>query len=139
MANALSKAKHAAVDKIIEKLQSLRIENKKGLIWWSSNGTDIETTAYTLMALLNTSGDNHLGILKWLIEKRNKKGGFKSTHDTVVGLEALVKYSQKYNNGTSWDMKLAYTAKDQDGSEMKISEIIINQENAATLQHQEVK
>lgn len=138
MANALSKAKHPGADKVIEKLQSFRKEDENGLMWWSSgNGSDIETTAYTLMALLNKPG-NHLPILKWLIEQRNAQGGFKNTHDTVIGLEALVIFSQKYKSDSAWNLKISYSAQDHEGNEAKINEFQVNRNNALTLQQHEV-
>jgi CD109 antigen len=54
----------------------------------------IETTAYAMLALTR-HGDNlnagHAG--KWLISQRNAYGGFGSTQDTVVGLQALSNYA----------------------------------------------
>ncbi|KAM7351081.1 uncharacterized protein ACRADG_004066 [Cochliomyia hominivorax] len=137
MAYALSKGKHPAADKVREKLESFRKEDENGLMWWMGSGTDIETTAYILMSLLDAPG-NHLPILKWLIQQRNEQGGFKSSHDTVVGLEALVKYSQKYNNNKNWDLKISYSAQDQEGIEKKIDRFQIDRENALTLQRHEL-
>ena len=36
---------------------------------------------------------SQLGVLKWLLEQRNSFGGFSSTQDTVLGLEALSQYT----------------------------------------------
>lgn len=138
MAVALSKFKHRSADKVIQKLQSLRKENEEGLIWWSDNRTDVLTTAYALMALLNLPGGNNLPILKWLIQQRNEKGDFKTTHETVVALEALVGFSQIYNT-TNWNMKVSYSAKDNNGNTKKGSEFFINRQNALTLQQHEVR
>ncbi|XP_065358094.1 thioester-containing protein 1 allele S3-like [Calliphora vicina] len=134
---ALTKAKHPSTNKVIERLQNFDKEDGNGLRWWPNNGNDVETTAYVLMVLLNAPG-NHLPILKWLIEQRNEQGGFKYTHDTVVGLEALVKFAQKFNNATNWDLKISYSAQDLEGNEKEINEFTINQDNALNLQQHEL-
>ncbi|XP_065356087.1 CD109 antigen-like [Calliphora vicina] len=134
---ALAKAKHKSTNKVIERLQNFDKEDENGLRWWPSNGNDVETTAYVLMVLLNAPG-NHLPILKWLIEQRNEQGGFNSTHDTVVGLEALVKFTQKFNSDSNCDLKISYSAQDLEGNEKEINEFTINPENALNLQQHEL-
>ena len=54
----------------------------------------VEATAYACVALVE-SGDlanAHLAA-RWLMLRRNDLGGFRSTQDTVVGLEALAAYA----------------------------------------------
>ncbi|XP_078491488.1 complement component C3 [Ciona intestinalis] len=63
---------------------------------------DIETTSYALLAQVAMSrvkdplvqADLDLGrkISLWLISQRNSNGGFRSTQDTVIGLQALSTY-----------------------------------------------
>ena len=54
----------------------------------------IETTAYATLALLE-HGDrlNASNAARWLVTRRNSFGGFGSTQDTVVGLQALTQFS----------------------------------------------
>ena len=54
----------------------------------------IETTAYAILALLER-GDrlNASSAARWLVTRRNSFGGFGSTQDTVVGLQALTQFS----------------------------------------------
>ncbi|XP_046810401.1 CD109 antigen-like [Lucilia cuprina] len=134
---ALSKAKHPSTEKVIERIQSMSKEDENGLRWWTDNTNDVETTAYVLMTLLNAPG-NHLPIVKWLIKQRNQQGGFKSTHDTVLGLEALVRFSQKFNNESNWDLKISYSAQDQEGNEKQINKFSLNPYNALVLQQHEL-
>ncbi len=55
---------------------------------------NIEATAYAVMALLKHGDNLNAGkAAKWLVSKRNAFGGFGSTQDTVVGLEALTQYA----------------------------------------------
>ncbi len=53
----------------------------------------IETTGYALLAL-TAHGDRVIGAqaARWLVSKRNAYGGWNSTQDTVVGLQALSKF-----------------------------------------------
>ncbi|XP_067830198.1 complement C4-A-like [Heptranchias perlo] len=53
----------------------------------------VETTAYALLQALSRKDiDYATPIVKWLTEQQNYGGGFRSTQDTVVALEALSSY-----------------------------------------------
>uniref|UniRef100_A0A3Q3G6J4 Alpha-macroglobulin receptor-binding domain-containing protein n=1 Tax=Labrus bergylta TaxID=56723 RepID=A0A3Q3G6J4_9LABR len=60
---------------------------------------EVEMTSYFLLALLSgpTLLDFNLGyassIVRWIIKQQNPQGGFSSTQDTVVALQALAKYA----------------------------------------------
>ncbi len=55
---------------------------------------DIEATGYATLALAE-SGDrvNAARAAKWLVGQRNSQGGFGTTQDTVVALQALAEYA----------------------------------------------
>nr|XP_020476381.1 alpha-2-macroglobulin-like [Monopterus albus] len=59
---------------------------------------EVELTSYVLLALLSGPAmpgfglDYSSGIVRWLIQQQNTFGGFASTQDTVVALQALAKY-----------------------------------------------
>uniref|UniRef100_F6U649 NTR domain-containing protein n=1 Tax=Ciona intestinalis TaxID=7719 RepID=F6U649_CIOIN len=54
---------------------------------------DVETSAYALLAQVQQSDlDTTRSIALWLISQRNEAGAFRSTQDTVVGLQALAEY-----------------------------------------------
>ncbi|XP_061537054.1 alpha-2-macroglobulin-like protein 1 [Phycodurus eques] len=59
---------------------------------------EVEITSYVLLALLsgpvlpNFGLDYSSGIVRWLTQQQNPYGGFSSTQDTVVALQALAKY-----------------------------------------------
>jgi CD109 antigen len=98
------------------KLMSLAKEDESGLHWGNSilpeplakqgvapmlryqpepnRSAEIETTAYATLALIK-HGDafNASRASKWLVSKRNAYGGYGSTQDTVVTLEALTEYA----------------------------------------------
>ncbi|NXQ00886.1 A2ML1 protein, partial [Vidua macroura] len=67
--------------------------------WSQPVSVDVELTAYVLLALLSkpnvTESDLTMasGIVAWLTRQQNAYGGFASTQDTVVALQALAKYA----------------------------------------------
>lgn len=62
----------------------------------SSKTLNIEITSYGLLGILE-SGRYAEGFphFKWLLNQRNNKGGFISTQDTVMGLQALAKFAER--------------------------------------------
>ena len=91
----------------------------------------IETTAYATLALL-ARGDrvNASSSARWLVTRRNSFGGFGSTQDTVVGLQALTEFSAAATADV--DMTIVLAA----GSWQR--EVRITGENADVLQMIEV-
>ncbi|KAK9737508.1 Macroglobulin domain MG3 [Popillia japonica] len=88
----------------LKKLTQVAI-GENNLIWWkqseTSQSANIEVASYVIMALLkqNTSenaGTVH-GIIRWLQTKLKPSGGFYSTVDTVVGLDAISRYATLIN------------------------------------------
>jgi alpha-2-macroglobulin len=56
----------------------------------------VEMTAYTVLSLvLRDEVPKALDSVKWLARQRNSQGGFVSTQDTVVALQALSSYAQR--------------------------------------------
>ncbi|XP_009892445.1 PREDICTED: alpha-2-macroglobulin-like protein 1 [Charadrius vociferus] len=67
--------------------------------WSEPLSVDVELTAYVLLALLSKPNSTvsdlttASGIVAWLTRQQNAYGGFASTQDTVVALQALAKYA----------------------------------------------
>uniref|UniRef100_UPI0037E9016A alpha-2-macroglobulin-like protein 1 n=1 Tax=Semicossyphus pulcher TaxID=241346 RepID=UPI0037E9016A len=67
--------------------------------WRRPASLDVEMTSYVLLALIcgpSLPGFDigySVGIVRWLTQQQNQYGGFSSTQDTVVALQALAKYS----------------------------------------------
>ena len=114
-----------------DKLMSMAIEDEQGLHWGTATvvaeaapppndalplrgghspnvdrGAAIETTGYANLALLE-HGDrfNASRAARWLVSQRNAYGGFGSTQDTVVGLQALTEFSA----GARFDVDMTVT------------------------------
>lgn len=53
-------------------------------------------TSYGLLAVLQSGRyADGFPFFKWLLSQRNNKGGFIGTQDTVMGLQALVKFAER--------------------------------------------
>ncbi|XP_029922657.1 alpha-2-macroglobulin-P-like [Myripristis murdjan] len=80
-----------------------------GFIFWTQKATktqtsdslSVEISAYVLLAKLSASSTSReeLGsasaVVRWLANQQNSYGGFSSTQDTVVALQALALYSSQ--------------------------------------------
>ena len=72
----------------VEGLLAMGTDEGGGLYW--NGGASVETTGYATLALLEY-GDHFSSrrAARWLVGQRNAFGGYGSTQDTVVGLQAL--------------------------------------------------
>ncbi|XP_074681846.1 ovostatin-like [Strix aluco] len=75
---------------------------------------EVEITSYVLLALLCKPSRNQedltkaSGIVQWIIRQQNPYGGFSSTQDTVIALQALAAYGEAtYNSVTQNVVKIA--------------------------------
>ncbi|XP_060581140.1 CD109 antigen-like isoform X3 [Ruditapes philippinarum] len=59
-----------------------------------ANPIDIEMTSYALLVqAAKQDFGNGIPIMKWITSQRNSNGGFASTQDTVIGLQALSEFA----------------------------------------------
>lgn len=68
--------------------------------WYNmTRSVNVEISSYAVLALLenNLIGDA-LPVLKWLMNQRNDLGGFVSSQDSVVGLQALVAFAERFSS-----------------------------------------
>ncbi|KFQ86537.1 Alpha-2-macroglobulin-like 1, partial [Phoenicopterus ruber ruber] len=95
----LDKAAIISDDQIFWSQQSKQEEDS--LYWYRAPSVDVELTSSILMAHLSKSSlsSDEIGkasqIVSWLTRQQNPYGGFASTQDTVVALEALALYATK--------------------------------------------
>lgn len=147
---ALAKSSRAAAAR--DKLMTLAKESNEGLFWGAADpvplGQDqpaaaaparpplpprphrsaaIETTGYATLALL-AGGDqlNAQRAVRWLTAQRNAFGGFGSTQDTVVALQALTTAASASRADIDATLRLA--------SDQWRKEARVTPENADTLQ-----
>ncbi|XP_050076546.1 CD109 antigen-like [Anopheles maculipalpis] len=142
-AYALQLADHSSKGLILSKLDTKATTDSDSKWWhkpipeaeqknpWHSrpNSVNVEMSAYGMLAFLEAGLETDaLPIMKWLIGQRNDKGGFQSTQDTVVGLQALAKLAAKI---TSPNNDVTIVAKINENQEKRMS---VNAENGMILQ-----
>ncbi len=116
-----------------EKLMAAAEEDEDGLHWsggdlpepvggqgfapfpgQASGSSDIEATGYAVLALVEHGDPLNAGrAAKWLVAHRNSLGGFGSTQDTVVALQALTQYAA----GAASDTDMTVTVRAGDVTE----------------------
>ncbi|XP_023256301.1 alpha-2-macroglobulin-like [Seriola lalandi dorsalis] len=90
-------------DHLLQHLDTVAVK-QGGLLHWSQTATDtsaslsVEISSYVMLAKLSASPTPEdlgytSGIVRWLTGQQNHYGGFSSTQDTVVALQALALYS----------------------------------------------
>ena len=101
VAYALALGGSADADSAYDRLMSMSAQDENGLHWGGGTGgegltTAVETTGYATLALLER-GDriSAAAAARWLVSQRNPQGGFGSTQDTVVGLQALIGFAAR--------------------------------------------
>lgn len=83
----------------LERLLEVSVR-KNGLLYWDESESlakSLEITSYMILSLINMNNSDHTALahesVRWLLTKRNFNGGFVSTQDTVVALDALTKFA----------------------------------------------
>ena len=115
-----------------ERLLSMATTDPDGLYWGEATdgprgGTSVETTGYAVLALLELNDRIPAASgARWLVSQRNPSGGFGSTQDTVVGLQALIEFAA--NAKFDVDMTVNLT------SGAWTRQVRVNQDNADVVQ-----
>lgn len=81
--------------------------DKQSAHWFLPKSTEIEMTAYGLMTLvLRGDIEGAIPVMRWLVSKQNSNGGFASTQDTVIAIQALgMMASRITSNSLNLDVK----------------------------------
>ncbi|XP_053095648.1 alpha-2-macroglobulin-like isoform X2 [Pangasianodon hypophthalmus] len=129
---------------LLQELKNVAISGD-GRLHWSQSASDdsealsVEISSYVLLAVL-TAGQlstADLGyanrIVSWLVKQQNPYGGFSSTQDTVVALQALALYSTKV---FSSDGSSTVTVKSADGHSHNFD---VNQNNKLLYQERSLQ
>ncbi|XP_069955764.1 murinoglobulin-1 isoform X2 [Cherax quadricarinatus] len=108
-AYALALAQHPKTQEVLQQLTDEAKETKNDMHWeiWSGNtknaALSVETAGYAVLAMM--ASDSRLyeqkarKVIKWISTQRNGRGGFYSTQDTVVALQALSSYETRFYEG----------------------------------------
>ncbi|CAL1299139.1 unnamed protein product [Larinioides sclopetarius] len=101
-ATTLAQAKRAA-QHYLNKLEERAIL-RGGHKYWDappgeggSKAVNVEIAGYYILSRTKLEGAKSvpsvLPVVRWIVQQRNSRGGFVSTQDTVIGLQALAQYS----------------------------------------------
>lgn len=137
VAYALNLADHEKKDRVLTKLESRAIvDTTEAMKYWTITNTkktnptsiDIETTAYALLAYIEADWGNLTPILNWLLKQRNEQGGFKSTQDTVVALQAIAKFGPNIlHEDTNINLDIFYSNEREKNFEVNIDNLMLMQ------------
>lgn len=122
-AYALQLADHSAKEKVLCQLDAHAITSGDLKHWGKhtvdkldrrtsallrQNSVNTEITSYALLAHVQAGSIEHIvPIMKWLLAQRNEQGGFSSTQDTIVGLQALATVAAKIHFSQEDDINIA--------------------------------
>jgi len=109
IAYALALAVHSDASTWIRHLLTLRNSDSTGSYFnipaSYGKGVGVETAGYALMAMVTFDQDEFAAeeylLVKWISAQRNSQGGFISTQDTVVALQALAVFEEGQPQGGS--------------------------------------
>ncbi|XP_018427418.1 PREDICTED: alpha-2-macroglobulin-P-like [Nanorana parkeri] len=93
---------------MLKRLEEHAQKDDSGMKHWKGVGYrhgDIETSAYVILALLSDKIITHkeldecADVVRWLASKQNLMGGYFSSQDTTIALQALAKYAKATSHG----------------------------------------
>ncbi|XP_076068941.1 alpha-1-inhibitor 3-like isoform X2 [Oratosquilla oratoria] len=104
---ALTLAQHPKAENYIQQLLGEATKTPSTIFWdipqGAGRGAAVETAGYVVLAMMTLDSVHYDGealkIVKWISSKRNSYGGFVSTQDTVVALQALALFSSTREQG----------------------------------------
>ncbi|GAB6025039.1 CD109 molecule, partial [Chamberlinius hualienensis] len=151
VAYALQLAKSAKANEAFDKMNSkskkegdltywhytLPKRNESAATWrWQqqSQPLDIEATGYALLTYINKgeSATNQLPLVSWLVSQQSSIGGYRSTQDTVIGIQALGLAAPNFVGpvGSTVKLSAAYGSNSAD--------LTFSQQNELVQQQQEI-
>jgi len=114
-------------------------DNERKLSKWGyyyTSSEAVEMTAYNVMSyVLREEVPKALDSVKWLARQRNSQGGFVSTQDTVVALQALSMYAQRV---TKIPLTMTVDVTEKHETVNKLNTFSLNEGNALVLQTQKL-
>lgn len=152
---ALHLADSPAADSAYQTMQNLAKRNSDQTYWTSTNidekkeklgdkqsfhfylpkSNDVEATSYALLTyVLRADIEPAIPILRWLVNQQNEKGGYSTTQDTVIGLQALGQLASRISSApVSITTNFKYGS-DKGSADTKTRSMRIASDNAMTLQ-----
>ncbi|RWS07950.1 CD109 antigen-like protein, partial [Dinothrombium tinctorium] len=115
-------------------LEMLEPVDKQSSNFFLPKSTEVEATAYALLTLVHRSDiENAIPVMRWLISQQNSNGGFSSTQDTVIALQALGQLASRISTKTiEIDVKFKFGESNE-----RQRDVRIDSRNAMVLQRYE--
>lgn len=118
---ALALGGHSSAENALTELKKNAFEQSNKMMYWEKDmsakkgetktpeSTKIEIAAYAILAHVKLKmSQDALSIVNWLVSRRNSNGGFSSSHDTVIGIQALAEIAlELYSENLDMDLKLS--------------------------------
>merc|ERR1712061_953215 len=100
MSNSSDSSGQKSSNELLETLMTASNTSVAGKLFWTTGeqnkARDVEITAYNVLSLtLKDKLSESLQAIRWLATNRNSRGGFVSTQDTMVAMEAISESSLK--------------------------------------------
>lgn len=100
----------------IEQVQQniINTQNNRNILYPRTRGKydskNVQTTAYSLLTQIQRQSPFQRDIVEWLNTQRLSSGGWASTQDTIVALQALIEYSVSSDHRSVTDLKISIEA-----------------------------
>merc|ERR1712004_251752 len=127
----MGETKSEITDKWLEHLLTIAKTDQPGKMYWKAKedstvitSEDVEISAYVVLTLVKLNKlPEALSVIRWLATQRNAYGGFKSTQDTMIALQALAEYSLKISEEeTSLEIEFDHGDTDDDELDFEVTE-----------------
>lgn len=112
-----------------------KLGDKQSFHFYLPKSNDVEATSYALLTyVLRADIEPAVPILRWLVNQQNEKGGYSSTQDTVIGLQALGQLASRISSTpVSITSNFKYGS-NKNSADTKTRSMRIASDNAMTLQ-----
>merc|ERR1719336_820036 len=139
MRNNSDSSERKTADDLLTTLMSKSNNSMAGKLFWTTGeqnkARDVEMTAYNVLSLtLKDKLSEALKAIRWLATNRNSRGGFVSTQDTMVALEAIAEYSLKIGSEEN-DLKIEVSV----GGIEPSQSFMVNEDNKLVYQKQKIE
>lgn len=112
-----------------------KLGDKQSFHFYLPKSNDVEATSYALLTyVLRADIEASVPILRWLVNQQNEKGGYSSTQDTVIGIQALGQLAARISStpvSITTNFKYGH---DKNSVDTKTRSLRIESDNAMTLQ-----
>ncbi|XP_062379555.1 CD109 antigen-like [Sardina pilchardus] len=101
---------------------------------WQPSSASVEIAGYMLLSLFKQGNIvESIDLMKWLSSQRGPEGGFGSTQDTVIALQALSLYAS-FSGAEAIDMNIKLTSKPS----LMVTSFTINSTNYLTVSQRQI-